>query len=67
MFERLLARRTMKRELPLATALARRVVDYTITPRRLTPGFGKRLPASALVVVYAAFALGLALSHVESR
>ena len=64
-------RRMMRRELPIAPALATAtlaaVVDYTITPRRLTPGFEKRLPASALVMVYAAFALGLALSHVGSR
>jgi hypothetical protein len=71
-FERLLVRRRMmRRELPIAPALATAtlaaVVDYTITPRRLTPGFEKRLPASALVMVYTAFAHGLALSHVGSR
>ncbi|MBT2320832.1 hypothetical protein J7E62_00485 [Variovorax paradoxus] len=40
-----------------ATACA---VDYTITPRRLTPGFEQHLSKSAMALVYAAFALGLA-------
>ena len=63
-FVSLLARRRIRRELPLASAVATAAlaaaVDYTITPRRLTPGFEKRLPASALIMVYTAFALGLA-------
>ncbi|WP_019142506.1 hypothetical protein [Noviherbaspirillum massiliense] len=36
-------------------------VDYTLTPRRLRPGFEQRLPRRSLFVVYAAFGLGLAL------
>lgn len=36
-------------------------VDFKMTPRRLTPGFEHRLSAGALLGVYAAFALGLAL------
>ncbi len=38
------------------------VVDFTITPRRLRPGFEKRLSTGSLVAVYVAFAAGLALS-----
>ena len=37
------------------------VVDYHVVPRRLTPGFELRLPASALAAVYGALAFGLAL------
>jgi hypothetical protein len=36
-------------------------VDYTITPKRFTPGYELRLSKSSLVAVYAAFAAGLAL------
>lgn len=66
-FERIVTALRLRRErMPLGTAVATAglaaLVDYTITPRRLTPGFEKRLPASALVMVYGAFALGLALA-----
>jgi hypothetical protein len=36
-------------------------VDYTITPKRFTPGYELRLSKSSLAAVYAAFAAGLAL------
>lgn len=39
------------------------MVDYTITPKRLTPGYEKRLSLPSLVVVYAAFGVGLALTE----
>jgi hypothetical protein len=45
-----------------ATAALAATVDYTITPKRLTPGYEKRLSLGALVLVYAAFGIGLALS-----
>ena len=68
-FERLFGHRARR---DAATALATgatvatlaAAVDYTITPKRLTPGFEKRLSAPSLVVVYAAFGVGLALSEV---
>jgi hypothetical protein len=41
-----------------ATACA---VDYLATPRRLKPGFEHHLSRTAMVAVYASFALGLAL------
>lgn len=67
-FERLFERRTWPTRTPplspaAAIALTAAVVDYTITPKRLTPGFEKRLPVTALVWVYGAFAIGLALGH----
>lgn len=37
------------------------LVDLRCTPQRLTPGFERRLSPSSLFLVYAAFALGLAL------
>lgn len=37
------------------------VVDFRLTPHRFTPGFQHRLSRPAIAVVYACFALGLAL------
>lgn len=67
-FERLFGRRARRDP---ATALATgaavatlaAVVDYTITPKRLTPGYEERLSLPSLVAVYAAFGLGLALTE----
>jgi hypothetical protein len=44
----------------IATATAAYGVDFHFTPRRLTPGFERRLSQRSLVMVYGAFALGLA-------
>lgn len=67
-FERLFERRTWPTRTPpvgpaAAVALTAAVVDYTITPKRLTPGFEKRLTATSLIGVYGAFAVGLALGR----
>jgi hypothetical protein len=40
------------------------VVDYTITPRRLTPGYEHRLDGRGMFAVYAALAAGFALGAV---
>lgn len=45
------------------TAAMAATIDYTITPKRLTPGYEKRLSPWSLVLVYGAFALGLALAR----
>jgi hypothetical protein len=45
----------------LATSAVAALVDFKLTPQRLTPGFEKRISGRAIVAVYAAFALGLAL------
>ena len=52
-----------------ATSAVACLVDFKCTPERFTPGFEHHLSRSALVGVYAAFALGLALAHgfCESR
>ena len=69
-FERLIASRrqnvAMARlvgESAVMSALAC-AVDYTITPKRFTPGYELRLSRPSLVAVYAAFAGGLALRSV---
>ena len=47
-----------------ATAMA---VDYRVVPKRLRPGFERHLSRGGLVVVYAAFATGLALGSRLAR
>jgi hypothetical protein len=49
------------------TAAAAYVVDYYVVPRRLTPGFEKRLSGRSLFAVYAALALGFALGEQMTR
>ncbi|EKU83691.1 hypothetical protein [Massilia timonae] len=41
--------------------------DYKLTPRPLQPGYEKRLSRNALGVVYAGFAIGLAIGAIMSR
>lgn len=51
-----------------AIALLAVVVDYGLVPQRLTPGFEKHLSLASLVLIYAAFTLGLAIApHTKSR
>ncbi len=45
------------------TAAMACVVDYRVTPKRLQPGFDTQLSRQSLALVYAAFALGLALTR----
>lgn len=44
-----------------ATAAVACLVDFRLTPHRLTPGFQHRLSRPAIALVYGCFALGLAL------
>jgi hypothetical protein len=44
-----------------ATAALAYFVDYRLTPRRLMPGYERRLSRRSLFAVYAAFGAGLAL------
>jgi hypothetical protein len=46
----------------IATSAGACFVDYCLTPKRLTPGFEKRLSRGSLLLVYGAFAAGLAVS-----
>ncbi len=41
-------------------------VDLVLVPKRLTPGFERRLSSRALTGVYAAFALGLAVAALRA-
>ncbi|HVG03954.1 MAG TPA: hypothetical protein VM937_03345 [Burkholderiaceae bacterium] len=47
-----------------ATAAVACFVDYQLTPKRLTPGFEHRLSKASLFLVYAAFAVGLAVTEI---
>jgi hypothetical protein len=49
------------------TATAACLVDYKVAPRRLQPGFDVQLSKPSLLIVYAAFALGLSLGHSVNR
>ena len=49
------------------TAAIANVVDYQLTPKRLQPGFEAQLSKKSLFVVYAAVALGLAMSEHRRR
>ena len=42
-----------------ATSALACTVDYTITPKRLTPGYELRLSKPSMAAVYVAFAAGL--------
>jgi hypothetical protein len=66
-FERLFASRRRHVTVPVLLTEAAAMsaiacaVDYTITPKRFTPGYELRLSRPSLLVVYVAFAGGLAL------
>lgn len=51
----------------VATSVAAYVIDFHFTPKRLTPGFEHRLSQPSLLIVYGAFALGLAATVLFSR
>jgi hypothetical protein len=48
----------------LGTAAVACTVDYTVTPRRLTPGFELRLSRPAMAAGFVAFGLGLAAAAI---
>jgi hypothetical protein len=61
LFERLRTHRSRSAGPPaIATAALACAVDLRFTPRRLTPGFERRLSPKSLALVYVAFAFGLA-------
>jgi hypothetical protein len=51
----------------IATSAAAYLIDYTITPRRLTPGYEHRLDGKGMLAVYAALAAGFALGTLALR
>ena len=56
---------------PLAKAAAvaalAYLVDYHVVPRRLSPGFERRISAPGMACAYAGFALGLAIARAIGR
>ena len=62
-----------RRDLPAAigagaaVAAAAYVTDYYVVPRRLTPGFEKRLSGRSIFWIYSALAAGLAAGWVANR
>ncbi len=72
LFERLLGRQRSRRPLPLVrdalgmSAFAA-AVDYTITPKRFTPGWEFVLSKRSMAAAYAAMALGLAIGAASTR
>lgn len=66
-YERLFGKLADRRDMIPAAAAASAVsglaclVDYTITPHRLRPGYEHRLSAGSLALVYASFGAGLLL------
>lgn len=51
----------------IATSAAAAAIDYTLMPRRLTPGFEHRLSTGSMVGVFAAIAGGIALGALLLR
>ncbi len=51
----------------IATSAAAYVIDYTVTPRRFTPGYEHRLDGRGMLAVYGALALGFAAGAMALR
>jgi hypothetical protein len=51
----------------IATSAAAAAIDYTLVPKRLTPGFENRLSTGAMVAVFAAIAGGIAVGSLLLR
>jgi hypothetical protein len=73
LFERFMGERLDKKDLPTTLAVSAGAAavacftDYQLTPKRLHPGYEKRLSKPSLAVVYGAFALGLAAGAIAIR
>ena len=70
LYARVVGQRAEAKRLPnaiaggIALSAAAYVVDYTVTPKRLTPGYEHRLDGRGMFAVYAALAAGFALGAV---
>lgn len=73
LYSRLYGHRDAAKELPqaiaggVATSAVSCLVDYTLVPKRLTPGFEHRLSTGAMVTAYGALAAGFALGALLLR
>jgi hypothetical protein len=66
-FERVRERVGHPAAVALGTAAVANVVDYVFTPKRLQPGYERRLSKRSLALAYGAVALGLAASTLVRR
>ena len=70
LYARVVGHRAEAKRLPnaiaggIALSAVAYVVDYTVTPKRLTPGYEHRLDGRGMFAVYAALAAGFALGAV---
>jgi len=73
LYSRIWGHRDSAKELPqaiaggVATSAVSCLVDYTLVPKRLTPGFEHRLSTGAMVTAYGALAAGFALGALLLR
>jgi hypothetical protein len=51
----------------VATSVAAAAIDYTLVPKRFTPGFENRLSTGSMVAVFAAIAGGIAIGSLLIR
>jgi hypothetical protein len=51
----------------IATSATAYVIDYTITPKRFTPGYEHRLDGKGMLIVYGVLAAGFALGAMALR
>jgi hypothetical protein len=51
----------------IATAATAYVVDYHVVPKRLTPGFEKRLSGGSMFLIFASLAIGLCAGDILTR
>jgi hypothetical protein len=73
LFEKLAGEKLDRKDLRVTLAVSAATsafacfADYQLTPKRLHPGYEKRLSKKSLAGVYAAFAVGLALGAIALR
>jgi hypothetical protein len=73
LYSRVYGHRPEAKDLPqavlggIATSATAYVIDYTITPKRFTPGYEHRLDGSGMLAVYAALAVGFAVGAMALR
>jgi hypothetical protein len=51
----------------IATSATAAAIDYTLVPKRLTPGFEHRVSTGAMVAAFAALAVGMAIGSLLMR
>jgi hypothetical protein len=73
LYSAIVGHRPEAKELPaavaggIATSATAYVIDYTITPKRFTPGYEHRLDGQGMLIVYGVLAAGFALGALALR